>query len=50
VGYPFTFILSTTAMDFRFLMPSTMVLQVMVLAVLLTRSWPAKSTAIAPIT
>jgi len=42
VAYPFTFLPATTAMDFRFLMPSTMVLQVFVLAMLLTRSWPPR--------
>jgi hypothetical protein len=42
VAYPFTFLPATTAMDFRFLVPSTMVLQVFVLAMLLTRSWPPR--------
>lgn len=49
VAYPFTFLPATTAMDFRFLMPSTMVLQVFVLVLALSGAFARKTPAAQPV-
>ena len=49
VAYPFTFLPATTAMDFRFLMPSTMVLQVFVLVLVLSGAFSRRNTPAASV-